>query len=142
MNTATTANATTESNKQLLQAIFAALAEGNGKPMRDAMAEDFSWAIAGHSAWSREWRGKQSVLDDLIRPLYARFATTYTSQAQRFIAEGDHVVVQCRGQVTTKSGQPYNNHYCMVFRLEGGKLRELTEYMDTELAAQALGAPG
>ena len=131
----------TESNKQLMQAIFAALAQGNGKPFRDAMAEDFSWAIAGQSAWSREWRGKQTVLDELLRPLYARFATTYTSEAQRFIAEGDHVVVQCRGQVTTKSGQPYNNHYCFVCRLEGGQLRELTEYMDTELATQALGAP-
>ena len=57
------------------------------------------------------------------------------------VAEGDHVVVQCRGKVTTKAGQPYNNHYCFVCRLSGGKLRELTEYMDTELAAQALGAP-
>ena len=131
----------TESNKQLMQTIFAALAQGNGKPFREAMADDFSWAIAGHSAWSREWRGKQAVLDELLRPLYARFTTTYTSQAQRFIAEGDHVVVQCRGQVTTKSGQPYNNHYCFVCRLEGGQLRELTEYMDTELATQALGAP-
>ena len=132
---------TTEANKQLMQTIFAALAEGNGRPLREAMAEDFSWTIAGRSAWSRAWRGKQVVLDELIRPLFARFATTYTNRAQRFIAEGDHVVVQCQGDVMTKSGQRYDNQYCMVFRLEGGQLRELTEYMDTDLALQALGAP-
>lgn len=132
---------TTQANKQLMQSIFAALAEGNGRPLRDAMAEDFSWTITGRSAWSRSWRGKQTVLDELIRPLFARFATTYTNQAQRFIADGDHVVVQCQGRVITKSGQPYDNQYCMVFRLEGGQLRELTEYMDTDLALCALGAP-
>jgi len=41
----------------------------------------------------------------------------------------------------TRSGKPYDNHYCYVCRLADGKLRELTEYMDTELAASALGAP-
>lgn len=132
---------TTQRNKQLLQAIFTELAQGNGRPFRDAMADDFCWKIAGQGAWSREWRGKQAVLQDLLKPLYERFETTYTNQADDFIAEGDKVVVQCRGNVMTKSGQRYDNHYCMVFRVEGGQLRELVEYMDTELAARVLGVP-
>jgi hypothetical protein len=131
----------TQRNKQLMQAIFGELAQGNGRPFRDAMADDFCWKIAGQGTWSREWKGKQAVLQDLLKPLYERFETTYTNQADDFIAEGDKVVVQCRGNVVTKSGQRYDNHYCMVFRLEGGQLRELVEYMDTELAARALGAP-
>lgn len=36
---------------------------------------------------------------------------------------------------------PYCNTYCFVFRLREGKLAELTEYMDTELATAALGDP-
>jgi uncharacterized protein len=132
---------TTQRNKQLMQAIFAELAQGNGRPFRDAMAEDFCWRIAGQGVWSREWKGKQTVLQDLLKPLYERFETTYTNQADDFIAEGDKVVVQCRGNVMTKSGQRYDNHYCMVFRLEGGQLRELVEYMDTELATRVLGVP-
>ena len=129
------------SNKQLMQSIFAELAQGNGRPFREAMADDFCWKIAGHASWSREWKGKQAVIEGLLKPLYERFATTYTNQADDFIAEGDKVVVQCRGDVMTKSGQRYDNHYCMVFRLQGGQLRELVEYMDTELATRALGAP-
>jgi ketosteroid isomerase-like protein len=66
---------------------------------------------------------------------------SHRNEAQRFIAEGEYVVVECRGRVTTKSGKPYNNHYCYVCRFADGKLRELTEYMDTELAVSALGAP-
>jgi uncharacterized protein (TIGR02246 family) len=132
---------TSTDNKQLMQDIFAELARGNGQPFADAMADDFTWIIPGSATWSGEWRGKQVVRDKLLRPLYARFADTYTNQAHRFIADGDYVVVECRGKVTTTSGKPYNNTYCFVCRLADGKLRELTEYMDTELAASALGAP-
>ena len=58
--------------------------------------------------------------------------------AHRFIAEGDHVVVEGRGQATTKAGKAYNNTYCWVYRIADGKVQELTEYMDTELVTAAL----
>jgi uncharacterized protein len=131
----------TRENKQLMQRIFDALATGDGQPFVDAMDEDFIWEIAGHSAWSRRWEGKAAVRRELFRPLFARFATTYTNRALRFIAEDEHVVVECRGDVLTHGGQAYRNTYCYVCRIEGGKLKHLVEYMDTEHAMQVLGAP-
>lgn len=131
----------TRSNKRLMQSVFDELSRGNGRPLIDAMADDFAWIIPGHATWSREYRGKQVVREELFKPLFERFATTYTSRAHRFIAEDDYVVVETRGDVITKSGRRYDNTYCLVCRLDGGKLRELTEYMDTELAAEVLGAP-
>jgi ketosteroid isomerase-like protein len=128
-------------NKQLMQAIFAELAKGNGKPFVDAMAEDFCWIMIGTTKWSGTYRGKHAVRERLLKPLFAKFADPYTNTAQRFIAEDDYVVVECRGRVMTKSGMPYNNTYCYVCRLAGGKLRELTEYFDTELVTAALGDP-
>lgn len=128
-------------NKQLMQQIFAELAQGNGKAFRDSLAEDFRWTLTGTTKWSKTYEGKQVVLNDLLRPLFAQFADQYTNVAHRFIAEGEYVVVECRGRVTTKAGKPYNNVYCWVCRIAGGKLRELTEYMDTELVATALGDP-
>ena len=50
-------------------------------------------------------------------------------------------MIECRGDVTTKEGRPYRNTYCYVCRLEGGKVRKLTEYCDTELLAKTLKAP-
>ena len=38
----------------------------------------------------------------------------------------------------TKAGVPYNNEYCFVYRLEDGAIKEVTEYMDTELVTSAL----
>jgi uncharacterized protein len=58
-------------------------------------------------------------------------------RAHRFIAEDDHVVVEGRGHATTRSGKAYNNTYCWIYRIADGKAQEITEYMDTELAATA-----
>jgi len=128
-------------NKQLMQRIFSELAKGNGKPFVDSLADDFCWTVTGSTKWSKTYLGKQAVLKELLQPLFAQFADQYTNSAQRFIAEGDHVVVECRGRVTTKAGKPYHNRYCWVCRIAGGELQELTEYMDTELVASTLAAP-
>ena len=63
------------------------------------------------------------------------------SKTERIIAEGDRVVVLFSGDVPTKAGKRYNNRYCYVYRLEGGKVKELTEYFDTALVQEALQAP-
>ena len=127
-------------NKQLLQDIFAATARGDSRPLVEAMADDFRWTIAGNGRWSRAY-DKQAVLTELFPALRARIAGRIKMIPQRFIADGDCVVVEARGDNVTKSGAPYNNSYCFVFRLSGGRLAEVTEYMDTELVTAALGAP-
>ena len=126
-------------NKRLMQHIFDELAKGNGRPFIDSLADDFCWTLTGTTSWSGTYRGKEAVQKQLLRPLFAQFADQYVNTAQRFIAEGDHVVVECRGRVTTKSGKPYHNVYCWVCRLADGRLKEVTEYMDTELVVTALG---
>lgn len=125
-------------NKQLLQTAFAELAKGNGKPFVDTWADDFSWTCIGSTKWSGTVRGKQAVLNDLFKPLYEQFATRYSSHATRFVAEDDIVVIEAKGNVQTRAGKRYDNTYCFVCRLEDGKVRELTEYLDTELVTAAL----
>ena len=125
-------------NKQLLQAVFDELAKGNGRPFLDALADDVRWTLTGSTKWSRTYEGKQAVRSELLGPIFAQFADTYTNRAVRMIAEDDLVVVECRGNVTTKAGVPYNNSYCWVCRVQDGKVREITEYMDTQLAEKAL----
>ena len=127
-------------NKQLLQDIFAATARGDSRPLVEAMAEDFRWTIAGNGRWSRTY-DKQAVLTELFPALRARIEGRIKLIPQRVLGDGDHVVVEARGDNVTKAGAPYNNSYCFVFRLAGGKLAGVTEYMDTELVTAALGEP-
>jgi ketosteroid isomerase-like protein len=59
--------------------------------------------------------------------------------AHRFIADGDHVVVEAKGNNLTKTGLRYDNDYCLVFRLANGKIEEVREYCDSVLTEKALG---
>ena len=127
-------------NKQLMQNIFSELSKGNGAPFVESLADDICWTIIGSTKFSGTYLGKQAVLNELLKPLFAQFADQYTNTAHRIIAEDDYVVVECRGRVTTKSGAPYNNTYCWVCLVADGKLQELTEYLDTELVTAALEA--
>jgi ketosteroid isomerase-like protein len=141
MDRTMTTTTTTESNRWLVEAIFAGLAQSDSRPFVDAMAEDFRWTVTGSTKWSRTYAGKQAVLGELFAPLRKRIRDRVRTHAQRFIADGEYVVVEARGENTTTAGRPYNNRYCFVFRVAGGKLKEVTEYLDTELVTSALGDP-
>jgi uncharacterized protein len=128
-------------NKQLLQHVFAELAAGNAQPFTDILSDQVQWRITGTTAWSRTFAGKTAVLAELLTPLRARIAGRIQVTADRFIAEGDFVVVEARGRSTTRQGKPYNNSYCWIYRFTNGEVMELTEYLDTALVADALGDP-
>ena len=128
-------------NKQLMQQIFTELSKGNSRPFVESMDDNFRWIMTGNTKWSKSYDGKQVVLSELFAALRPKFADKIRTTAHRFIAEDDLVVVEARGSNTTKAGIPYNNTYCFVIRLAGGKLQELTEYLDTELVTAALGDP-
>lgn len=129
---------TADDNRRLLRAAFDGLAQADATAFLGLMADDFCWIVEGQSKWSLRFDGKEAVQRDLIRPLFANFATPYRNYLEEMIAEGDRVVVLCRGEVKTVSGKDYNNSYCFVIRMRGGKMVELREYMDTALAEDAL----
>jgi ketosteroid isomerase-like protein len=131
-------------NKRLIEEIFAAA--GNPDPAaRDralfvaSLADDAKWTVTGQYSWSRTFTGKQSILNDLhghVRSLLVERARTIP---HRFMADGDHVVVEAKGNNLTKTGVRYDNDYCLVFRLEDRKIREVREYCDSVLTEKALG---
>lgn len=128
----------TAENKKLLESIFSELSVGNSRPFVEAMADDFSWTVTGTTKWSKRYAGKSVVLGELFGTLTSRMDGRIKTIPDRFIAEDDVVVVEAHGSNTTKSGKPYNNRYCFVFRVSAGKLKEVTEYLDTELVSSAL----
>lgn len=131
---------TPSENKALVQKIFEARLRGDPAPFTAAMAEDFVWRIIGSTAWSGEYSGK-AVVRELLKPLYAQLAAPTRLTPTRFLADRDHVVVECHGEATTLSGERYANTYCFVIRVEAGQLRELTEYCDTALVERVLQPP-
>lgn len=136
-----TAHSETEQNRALITRVMAALAEGDRAPFAAAMHEDAAWIMKGTTEWSGAYHGTADIRARLLKPLYDNFTSTYRNRASAILADGDRVVVECEGDVMTRSGAPYNNQYCYLFRLEGGKIVELVEYMDTALVDRVLEKP-
>lgn len=126
-------------NKQLMQEIFARVAVGDGSLFVEHLADDVVMRVSGQYSWSRTFTGKQSVLRDLFGVVRERTTGTRKTIPLRFIADGDHVVVEARGEMTSKSGMPYNNEYCLIYRLRDRKIVEITEYQDSTLCERVLG---
>jgi ketosteroid isomerase-like protein len=103
------------------------------------VADDVKFTIIGTTKYSGTCNGKQELIQKVLAPLTAQLEGGITLTPENFIADGDYVAMQARGKATTKSGKPYNNTYCQVFRIANGKVQEITEYLDTELVTSAFG---
>ena len=134
----------TAANKKLMQDIFAAAANPDPSARDRALftaslADDARWVVTGQYSWSRTFTGKPSIINDLhghVRSLLVERARTI---AHRIIADEDIVVVEAKGNNLTKSGVRYDNDYCLVFRFDGGRIKEVREYCDSALTETALG---
>jgi ketosteroid isomerase-like protein len=123
-----------------MEDIFAAIAAGNRAMFVDGLADDVTMRVTGQNSWSRTFHGKASLLRDLYGHLNTLLADGRRTIPLRLIADDDHVAVEARGDMVTKAGVRYENEYCLVYRLERGKIVEIREYCDSALCEAALGA--
>ena len=131
-------------NKKLIEEIFAA-AGNPDSAARDralftaSLADDVTWTVMGQYSWSRTFHGKDAILNDLLGHVRSQLVDRGRTVAHRFIAEGDYVVVEAKGDNLTRSGMRYDNDYCLVYRVEDGKIKEIREYCASALTEKALG---
>lgn len=131
-------------NKKLLEDIFA-IASHPDPAVRDrsllmaSLADDATWMVTGQYSWSRTFHGKQSIISNLHGYVRSLLVERGRTVARRIIADGDIVVVEAKGDNLTRKGERYDNDYCLVFRLENGKIKEIREYCNSVLTERALG---
>lgn len=124
-------------NAQLVSAIFEEVARGNGAPFWEACHEDLVWRTIGEGSWSGEFAGKQTIIDEIFRPLN-RVLVERATIPTRLIDGGDVIVLQARGTNLTRDGQRYDNDYAFVIHFRDGKIARYEEYCDTDLIARVL----
>jgi len=127
-------------NKKLMETIFAGIIAGDRTLWRDTLADDVIMTVTGQYSWSQTFYGKEVVLRDLYGYVQSLLKENRRTVPFRFIADDEWVVVEARGDMETKTGVRYDNHYCLIYRIEGGKIREIREYQDSTLCERVLGA--
>src|ERR1700744_2175091 len=99
-------------NKKLMQTIFAGIAAGDRTLFRHALADDVTMTVTGQYSWSQTFHGKETVLRDLYGYVHSLLKENRRTVTFRFIADDEWVGVEARGEMETKAGQRYDNHYC------------------------------
>lgn len=119
---------------------MAEAAKGKFEGFLNGYSDDVRYTIIGTTRFSGTFNGKQESLERALVPMMTDLETSGGLEAHTLIAEGDYVVVQGRGVGRrAKSGQLYNNTYCIVYQLAAGKVVGVTEYWDTQLVTRAFG---
>jgi ketosteroid isomerase-like protein len=121
-----------EENVDLVKRLLA-----SGLDVMEFLADDAVWVIPGFGTY----RGKEEIFSKLLAPTEALMESMGSSVITNLVCQGDQVVVESYAQDRmTKSGKPYNNTYCQVFRIEDGLVKHITEYADTALAKKVFAA--
>src|SRR5580704_18197123 len=100
--------APTETNREIIRQAFEAWRQGTGA-ITEVFAPDIVWRIEGHSAASKEYRGKQQFIDEVLAPFGARFTVSEPFRPvtiRGVYADGDTVIVIWDGRGITSDGQP------------------------------------
>ena len=125
-------------NKSLVSAFYETANRGDIDTCLEMLAPDVTWINMGSTAFAGRFEGKDTVVRELIGPLFGQLVNGIHSTVDLLVAEGEHVVALTRGTAMTHSGKQYNNAYCHVFQIVDGRITQVTEYLDTALANEVL----
>ncbi len=114
------------SNLLKIQDFFSAYAAKDVAAVSGVMADDIVWRIPGHHPLSGDKHGIAEVLAFFDQLGKANF------QAQPLVVaeQGDYVVDHHRGWSTAGSG--IDLKWCLVFRFENGKIKEVTNFCEDQ----------
>jgi len=126
-----------EQNKEVVLKFIRAFSDGDAETAKTCLAPDALTVAKGFGKLS----GPRPY--EIIVATTAAFKelipTGLGPTFHTVTAEGDRVAVEFEGNATLVNGQSYCNQYCMVFTLEGGKIKHVNEYYCTILADDRIG---
>ena len=123
----------TAQNRKLIEDAFKGWVRGDRAPFNNLMADDLQWTVIGNSPVSGRYHSKRDFLDRAGGRMAEKLGTTIEVNLRHVIADGDMVALVFDGHATGKNGTDYRQTYCWVLRLQDGRIREGTAYLDTEL---------
>jgi ketosteroid isomerase-like protein len=126
-----------EHNKEVARRFIERMAVDFAGAVDEALADDCRVTTMGTTAISGV-RTKAEALKAAAITLDI-FPKGLPTVIHTMVGEGDRLVVEAESFATHVSGKPYNNQYLFLMRFRDGKIVEMKEYLDTQLAAAFFG---
>ena len=130
----------TEASRAVVASFFRALRAGDMDALRGVFAPGATWVLRGDLPASGTWTGPDGIMDGFFPRIFGRLdpEVPVVQDVHRIIADGEYAVAEWTTHARTRDGRWYDSDYAGVFRVVGGQLAAVTEYLDTAYAGQVL----
>jgi uncharacterized protein len=117
-------------NKAIVEASFKAWSDGTGSPF-DLLTEDATWTIVGRSVASKEYKGRETFLREVIRPFNARMREPLKPEIRSVYTDDDTVIVFFDAKGMARDGNPYVNTYAWFLVMRDGRVTSASAFFDS-----------
>jgi len=135
-----------QSNAQseaVVQTFFQRLNAADLEGIRALLTEDAAWLPqARDMPGAGEYRGRDVVVDDFLKPIRGLFAKgSPSNRILSMASNGALVLVETHGTGRLADGRPYDNRYAWAFEVRGGQVAVIREYLDSYYIIRLFGNP-
>ena len=128
----------TEQTNQAIDAFLTAVNARDFAAFGECLAPNVHFEMIGSTILSGVAEGRDAMLEVVGRVgEYVDENFIHLEETDRVVA-GNRAALRSRGTANTPDGQPYNNTYLHLFRVENGQFVEFVEYLDTDLVNRVL----
>jgi ketosteroid isomerase-like protein len=128
----------TEENRSLVTETWKRLLGGDVSGALTNVSEDATWWISGTLPGVSGTKKGKAEIEAFFGGVQGAFPGGLKTDIRRTYCDGNTVVIELVNRGTSVSGKPYENEYCFVFELAGGKIRAIREYVDLDKARAAV----
>jgi ketosteroid isomerase-like protein len=129
-------------SEAVVRTFFELLNADNLEALRTLLTEDAAWLPqARDMPGAGEYRGRDVIVDQFLRPIRALFARgSPSNRILSMASNGDLVLVETHGTGHLSDGRPYDNRYAWAFEVRAGKVAVIREYLDSHYIVRLFGA--
>ena len=129
-------------SEAVVRTFFELLNAENLEAIRMLLTEDAAWLPqARDMPGAGEYRGRDVIVDQFLRPIRALFARgSPSNRILSMASNGDLVLVETHGTGHLSDGRPYDNRYAWAFEVRAGKVAVIREYLDSYYIVRLFGA--
>ena len=126
-------------NLELIRATYEGKSEDNGRNLLAALAPDASWTEAEGFPNAGTYVGAEAIIAGVFHRLGTEWVG-YKAEVHTFLEDGDKVAAFGTYSGTYKAtGKSMRADFAHLYVLKSGKIKSMTQYVDTVLVQRALG---
>jgi hypothetical protein len=120
-------------NADLVRKGYAAFGSGDMEGLRDLLAEDVVWHVAGNNALAGDYKGLDATLE-----LFGRFfelsGGNMTQEIHDVVANDEHALAMIKQRIGRPDGRSYEGNEVHVFHVRDGKAVEFWAFAGDQAA--------